>query len=48
MSDTSQSDFSNLVAKKGTTAFIWNFFSVRDGAKEKDKAIYSQVIIHQM
>jgi len=43
MSDTGQSDVSNpvsdLVAKKGAIAFIWNFLSVRDGAKEKDKSI---------
>jgi len=43
MSDTGWSDVSNpvsdLVAKKGATAFIWNFFDVNDGAKEKDKAI---------
>jgi len=39
MSDIGWSDVSDLVAKKGATAFIWNFFGVRDGAKEKDKAI---------
>jgi len=34
-----QSDVSDLMAKKGATAFIWNFFGVRDNAQEKDEAI---------
>ena len=30
----------NLVAKKGTTSYIWNFFRVKkDSEKEKDMAI---------
>ena len=36
MLDASWSDVSDLVAKKGATAFIWNFFGVKDGAKSKN------------
>ena len=38
MSDSS----SDLVAKKGTTSYIWNFFGVKDNDKEKDKAVCKQ------
>jgi len=28
-----------LVPKKGATAYVWNFFGLKDGEKEKDRAI---------